>query len=199
MSFSETFSAVITLISHHHSFKSSFDICSGCCFRSVFYTPSWHQHRKLFISCCECKWVFLCTDRAHGNEFSTQFEESCLRLEEAVRGLEKTNGEQKDLMAQLHTSEYFYDQQYREARIVANVSTPCFCPASFGITPSCFSCCINNLLSVVVFLNKSRIKSPGGYFCDGRWWSLHHHVLPPITSTWLPFFVFSLCIICFRS
>ena len=113
--------------------------------------------------------MFLCTDRAHGNEFSTQFEESCLRLEEAVRGLEKTNGEQKDLMAQLHTSEYFYDQQYREARIVANVSTPCFCPASFGITPSCFSCCINDLLSVVVFLNKSRIKSPGGYFCDGRW------------------------------
>lgn len=67
--------------------------------------------------------MLLCTDRAHGNEFSTQFEESCLRLEEAVRGLEKTNGEQKDLMAQLHTSEYFYDQQYREARIVANVST----------------------------------------------------------------------------
>ncbi|XP_076465081.1 uncharacterized protein LOC143296935 isoform X2 [Babylonia areolata] len=59
-------------------------------------------------------------DRAHGNEFSTQFEESCLRLEEAMKCLEKKKGEQRDLLAQLHISEYFYDQQFSEAKIVAN-------------------------------------------------------------------------------
>lgn len=60
-------------------------------------------------------------DRAHGNEFSTQFEESCLRLEELVKGVEKKQQDQANLLEILLISEYFYDEQNREARIVANV------------------------------------------------------------------------------
>ena len=63
-----------------------------------------------------------------------------------MKGLEKTNAEQKDLMAQLHTSEYFYDQQYREARIVANVSTLFPFAASISPTPSFSFGCVHNLL-----------------------------------------------------
>ncbi|KAK7116386.1 regulation of nuclear pre-mRNA domain-containing protein 2-like isoform X2 [Littorina saxatilis] len=76
------------------------------------------SHLKLDASSIEA--IKQLKDRAHGNEFSTQFEESCLRLEDAVKGLEKKIGEQRDVLSQLTTSEYFYDQQYREAKIVAN-------------------------------------------------------------------------------
>ena len=66
-----------------------------------------------------CVCVF--ADREHGNEFSTQFEESCLRLEDAAEALAKFKEDQKKLLAQLRIGEYFYDQQHSEARIVVNV------------------------------------------------------------------------------
>ena len=75
---------------------------------------------------CRTWYLFLCpiffTDRAHGNEFSTQFEDSCRRMEDAVEALQKKQAGEKDVLQLLHISEHFYDQQYREARIVANVS-----------------------------------------------------------------------------
>nr|KAG5695497.1 hypothetical protein BaRGS_008000 [Batillaria attramentaria] len=76
------------------------------------------SHLKLDASSIEA--IKQLKDRAHGNEFSTHFEESCQRLEEAVKGLEKKQQEQKDLLSLLRISEYFYDEQNREARIVAN-------------------------------------------------------------------------------
>ncbi|XP_076443831.1 uncharacterized protein LOC143282163 [Babylonia areolata] len=76
------------------------------------------SHLKLDASSIEA--VKQLKDRAHGNEFSTDFEESCLRLEETAEGLDKLRQERKDLMAQLHIAEHFYNQQHSEARIVAN-------------------------------------------------------------------------------
>ncbi|KAL8602315.1 hypothetical protein ACOMHN_022828 [Nucella lapillus] len=76
------------------------------------------SHLKLDASSIEA--VKQLKDRAHGNEFSTQFEDSCVRLEEAMKCLEKKKGEQRDLLGELHVGEYFYDQQFREAKIVAN-------------------------------------------------------------------------------
>lgn len=66
--------------------------------------------------------IIFVKDRAHGNEFSNQFEESCQRLEEVCKGMDKKQQEQIELLALLTISEHFYDEQNREARIVTNVS-----------------------------------------------------------------------------
>ena len=64
----------------------------------------------------------LLTDKAHGKEFSIQFEESCVKLEEYVEILADEITERKTLIQLTEISEMFYDEQYREAKIVANVS-----------------------------------------------------------------------------
>nr|XP_034326865.1 regulation of nuclear pre-mRNA domain-containing protein 2 [Crassostrea gigas] len=61
-------------------------------------------------------------DRAHGKQFSQQFEDSCSKLENYVSSAEQQIMEQKVMIEMLEQSQVFYDEQYREARIVANVS-----------------------------------------------------------------------------
>lgn len=61
-------------------------------------------------------------DRAHGNEFSGQFEDSCTKLEDIVKNQTQHLADQRTMLETLTTSETFYEAQYREARIVANVS-----------------------------------------------------------------------------
>ncbi|KAK3098614.1 hypothetical protein FSP39_021237 [Pinctada imbricata] len=59
-------------------------------------------------------------DRAHGKQFIQQFEDSCAKLENYMNGAEKKMTEEKELIEMLTESEVFYDEQYREAKIVAN-------------------------------------------------------------------------------
>lgn len=59
-------------------------------------------------------------DRAHGKQFSQQFEDSCSKLENYVSSAEQQIMEQKVMIEMLEQSQVFYDEQYREARIVAN-------------------------------------------------------------------------------
>ncbi|XP_061193179.1 regulation of nuclear pre-mRNA domain-containing protein 2-like [Saccostrea echinata] len=59
-------------------------------------------------------------DRAHGKQFSQQFEDSCSKLENYVSSAEQQIQEQKVMIELLEQSQVFYDEQYREARIVAN-------------------------------------------------------------------------------
>ncbi|XP_041370408.1 regulation of nuclear pre-mRNA domain-containing protein 2-like [Gigantopelta aegis] len=59
-------------------------------------------------------------DKAHGKEFSIQFEESCVKLEDYVEVLADEITERKTLIQLTEISEMFYDEQYREAKIVAN-------------------------------------------------------------------------------
>ena len=66
--------------------------------------------------------VVLPTDRAHGHEFSRQFEESCQKLDDYVHFLEVEIKDRADLIEMLEQSEIYYDAQYGEAKIVANVS-----------------------------------------------------------------------------
>ena len=63
-----------------------------------------------------------CTDRSHGNDFSSHFEDSCMKLEDLVKRQTQQKQDQKSLLSTLQTSETFYEEQYREAKIVANVS-----------------------------------------------------------------------------
>ncbi|XP_005098576.1 regulation of nuclear pre-mRNA domain-containing protein 2 isoform X2 [Aplysia californica] len=59
-------------------------------------------------------------DRAHGNDFSSHFEDSCMKLEDLVKRQAQHLEDQRALLDTLQTSETFYEEQYREAKIVAN-------------------------------------------------------------------------------
>lgn len=67
-------------------------------------------------------YIWSWTDKAHGKQFSQQFEDSCSKLENYVSSAEQQIMEQKVMIEMLEQSQVFYDEQYREARIVANVS-----------------------------------------------------------------------------
>ncbi|CAL1526122.1 unnamed protein product [Lymnaea stagnalis] len=75
-------------------------------------------HLKLDASSLEA--VKQLKDRAHGNDFSSQFEDSCTKLEDLVKRQTQHLEDQKSLLDTLNTSETFYEEQYREAKIVAN-------------------------------------------------------------------------------
>ena len=60
-------------------------------------------------------------DRAHGKEFSQTFEDSCVKLEEYVHCVEQELKDRAALIESLEEAEVFYDAQYGEAKIVANV------------------------------------------------------------------------------
>jgi hypothetical protein len=68
--------------------------------------------------------MFFCffLDKAHGNQFSKQFEESCSKLEDYVSSANKDIIEKGAMIELLETSQLFYEEQYKEAKIVANVS-----------------------------------------------------------------------------
>ncbi|KAK7011650.1 regulation of nuclear pre-mRNA domain-containing protein 2 [Biomphalaria glabrata] len=76
------------------------------------------SHLKLDASSIEA--VKQLKDRAHGNDFSSQFEDSCTKLEDLVKRQTQHLQDQKALLEILNTSETFYEEQYREAKIVAN-------------------------------------------------------------------------------
>ena len=67
--------------------------------------------------------ILVSLDRAHGNDFSNQFEDSCNKLAELVKRQTQHVDDQRLLLQTLNTSETFYEEQYREAKIVANVSS----------------------------------------------------------------------------
>ena len=66
--------------------------------------------------------MYFFTDRSHGNEFSQQFEDSCVHLEEFVVKLDAQIKSRSLLVELLEQSELYYDAQYGEAKIVTNVS-----------------------------------------------------------------------------
>ncbi|XP_067666545.1 regulation of nuclear pre-mRNA domain-containing protein 2-like isoform X2 [Haliotis asinina] len=75
-------------------------------------------HLKLDVSSQEA--VKQLKDKTHGKEFSHQFEDSCVKLEEYLEKLDTQNQNRKALLELMETAELFYDEQYREAKIVAN-------------------------------------------------------------------------------
>ncbi len=64
----------------------------------------------------------LFADRSVGKDMSQQFEADCVKTEECVTMIDKELKERNGLIELLEQSELFYDAQYGEAKIVANVS-----------------------------------------------------------------------------
>ena len=61
-------------------------------------------------------------DRSQGKEFCADFELACTKLEDYVGALSQEIAGRTALIEMLEQSELYYDAQYGEAKIVANVS-----------------------------------------------------------------------------
>ena len=58
----------------------------------------------------------------HGTKHCNDFEDACSKLEDYVSSLARQIQLQKDVQERLIQSEVYYEHQYGEAKIVANVS-----------------------------------------------------------------------------
>ena len=82
--------------------------------------------RNIEFSTCVFIFKFVCilfADRSVGKEYTQQFEDNCVKLEECTEQITNEIKERTALIELLEQSELFYDAQYGEAKIVANVST----------------------------------------------------------------------------
>lgn len=61
-------------------------------------------------------------DKAGGNKFAKDFEDGSLKLQEFVSFLEKELKTGPPLLEALGNADIFYEMQYKEVKIVANVS-----------------------------------------------------------------------------
>ncbi|ESP05352.1 hypothetical protein LOTGIDRAFT_102650 [Lottia gigantea] len=59
-------------------------------------------------------------DKTQGNEFSKNFEEAVAKLESTVKYLEQDVNDRGEVIDLAETSQLFYDEQYKEAKIVVN-------------------------------------------------------------------------------
>lgn len=62
------------------------------------------------------------TDKAEGNKFAKDFEDSSLKLQEFISFLDKEMKTTPPLLEALGNADIFYEMQYKEVKIVANVS-----------------------------------------------------------------------------
>lgn len=65
---------------------------------------------------------FCPTDKAEGNKFAKDFEDNSQKLQEFVGFLEKELKSGPPLLDALRNADIFYEMQYKEVKIVANVS-----------------------------------------------------------------------------
>lgn len=68
-----------------------------------------------FLMCC-------LLDKAGGNKFAKDFEDGSQKLEEFISFLEKELKNGPSLLEALGNADIFYEMQYKEVKIVANVS-----------------------------------------------------------------------------
>lgn len=65
----------------------------------------------------------LCVDKAEGNKFASDFEEGSTKLQEFVKFLEGQLQTGPALLEVLGNADVFYQMQYKEVKIVTNVSS----------------------------------------------------------------------------
>ena len=75
-------------------------------------------------------------DRSHGNQYTQHIEDVHHSLDDYVTGLDNELSYRTRTIEELEQSELFYDIQYGEAKIVANVRSlssrsPCACSATW--------------------------------------------------------------------
>lgn len=78
-----------------------------------FYT----NPAKIIIPTC-----LILSDKAGGKKFSRDFEEGSAQLQEFVKFFDKKSKVGPPLLEALSNADIFYDMQYKEVKIVANVS-----------------------------------------------------------------------------
>ena len=66
--------------------------------------------------------MIVSTDKKHGKDFCQEFETACAKMDEYVKCVEREIADRNELIELLEQSELYYDAQYGEAKIVANVS-----------------------------------------------------------------------------
>lgn len=66
------------------------------------------------------------TDKAGGKKFSRDFEEGSAQLQDFVKFFEKQSKVGPPLLEALTNADIFYEMQYKEVKIVANVSDAMF-------------------------------------------------------------------------
>lgn len=70
------------------------------------------------------KWILpVILDKTGGKKFSKEFEEASAKLEEFVNGLDKQVKNGPSLTEALENAGIFYEAQYKEVKVVANVSS----------------------------------------------------------------------------
>ena len=70
--------------------------------------------------------VLIFPDKKHGKEFCHEFESACSKMDDYVKCVEREIADRNELIELLEQSELYYDAQYGEAKIVANVSRTVF-------------------------------------------------------------------------
>lgn len=71
------------------------------------------------------------TDKAGGKKFSKDFEEGSAQLQEFIKFLNNHCKTGAPLMEALSNADIFYETQYKEVKIVANVSDTIICCQKF--------------------------------------------------------------------
>ena len=102
--------------------------------------------------------INLSVDRSHGKEFCKQFEDSCMKIEDYVNTLEREIIQRKAVLAMCENSEIFYDEQFKEAKIVANVSMKFLSVEQ-----------IRWLCVVIIFFSSPEKKTCCGYSLELAW------------------------------
>lgn len=69
-----------------------------------------------------CLFSHLLPDKAEGNKFAKDFEDNTEKLQEFVAFLDKELKTAPPLLEALGNADIFYEMQYKEVKIVANVS-----------------------------------------------------------------------------
>lgn len=81
---------------------------------------------SVFFKIIFCLFFFFTPDKAGGNKFAKDFEDGSLKLQELVSFLEKDLKSGPPLLEALGNADIFYEMQYKEVKIVANVSALCY-------------------------------------------------------------------------
>lgn len=87
--------------------------------------------------------VHLPADKTGGKKFSKEFEEASSKLEEFVNGLDKQVKNGPSLTEALENAGIFYEAQYKEVKVVANVSLSFLDPLRWNSTSEPGKCLLS--------------------------------------------------------
>lgn len=89
---------------------------------SKLESERYHIHLCVTVVCLFVCFSHLLPDKAEGNKFAKDFEDNTEKLQEFVAFLDKELKTAPPLLEALGNADIFYEMQYKEVKIVANVS-----------------------------------------------------------------------------